>query len=97
MSGSDQVDPPFEPVYGVPFTVTRIVAPESLTEPVNIGFVSFVVRESTVTVGLVVSYVTWLSVDVEAALVFPAGSWAAAMMTSAMTVPSEVMPATEIS
>src|SRR5687767_6163909 len=48
-----------------------------------------------VTVGTVVSYVTVLSVDVDAALSLPAASWAAAASTAAMTLPVPVMPLTE--
>ena len=47
-----------------------------------------------VTVGDVVSYVTWLSVHVAAGFRLPAMSCATPALMLAMTVPSEVMPVT---
>ena len=52
---------------------------------------------STVTSGLVVSKTTVLSVDVETVLPFPASSSAPFAGTSAVTVPSAVIPETATS
>ena len=65
--------------------------------PVNAGVLS-VVNElfagvARVTIGAVASYVTVLSVDVDAEFAFPAASAAAPAGTLAVTVPS-VMPLT---
>ena len=58
-------------------------------------YVPFGVDDATlITVGAVLSYVTWLSVEVEAALVLPAASVGPPAGMATVTIPSAVIPVT---